>query len=147
MRLARKAAAPHACCAANIMKPNKDEIIQVGVEEIVVRIREALGPALFDACERMGVDAETIIRYAPLADSFKAARTQLNLTIKEVAAQLKETQYKIKAIEKGEFRQFDVDVFHKYCHFLQLDEYVEAWSHWHSALASQLGISGQSAAL
>lgn len=107
-------------------------------------MREAMGPDLFDACERMGADAEVIIRYAPLADNFKQARARLNLTIKDVAAQLKVPQYKIKAVEKREFRQIDETVFQKYCGFLQLGDYVESWSQWNSALASQLGIRGWS---
>ena len=94
------------------MKPDAEEIInQVGVEKVVAMMREALGPDLFDACERLGVDAETIIRYMPLSDKFKEARAERNLTIKEVAVQLKEPQYKIKAVEKGEFKQIDVEVF------------------------------------
>jgi len=108
-------------------------------------MREAMGPDLFGACERMGVDAETVIRYAPLADSFKQARARVNLTIKEVAVQLKVPQYKIRAVEKGEFRQIDVAVFQKYRSFLQLDDYVESWSQRNSALAKRLGFCGQSA--
>lgn len=126
------------------MKPNAEEIVnQVGVKKVVEMMRDVLDPALFDECERLGVDAEAIIRYMPLADRFKEGRARLNLTIKEVAARLKEPQYKIKAVEKGELRQVDVEVFQKYCCFLELDEYVASWCRQNGVLAEKLGVGGQ----
>lgn len=126
------------------MKPNAEEIVnQVGVEKVVEMMRDVLGPALFDECERLGVDAEAIIRYMPLADRFKEGRARLNLTIKEVAAQLKEPQYKIKAVEKGEIGQIDTHVFQKYCRFLELDEYLASWCLLNSELAKKLDAGGE----
>ncbi|MBK5226714.1 MAG: helix-turn-helix domain-containing protein [Thermoleophilia bacterium] len=126
------------------MKPNAEEIVnQVGVEKVVEMMRDVLDPALFDECERLGVDAEAIIRYMPLADRFKEGRARLNLTIKEVAAQLKEPQYKIKAVEKGEIGQIDTHVFQKYCRFLELDEYLASWCLLNSELAKKLDAGGE----
>lgn len=114
------------------------------MEQLIEMMRDAMGPDLFDACERMGANAEAIIRYSPLAHRFQKSRDLLDLTIKEVAAQLKVPQYKIKAIEEGRHSQLDMAVFHKYTQFLHMDEYIASWSQRNDVLARQLGIAGQS---
>ncbi|MBE0429063.1 MAG: helix-turn-helix domain-containing protein [Thermoleophilia bacterium] len=128
------------------IRPDTEEVInQVGVEKLAALMRQALGPDLFDACQRMGIDAEDILRYMPLAEKFRKGRARQNLTIKEVAAKLKAPQYKIRAVEDGKFGRIDADIFQKYCRFLQLDEYVESWTRKNPALAGQLFRSEQPA--
>lgn len=123
------------------MARDKREIIdQLGVENIVAKLREAMGPEIMDICDRLGVDTEAIIRYSPLGDKFRDERARLNLSIKEVAAQLKVPQYRIKAIEEGHFREINLEVFHKYCRLLKMDDYVADWCRKNAELAGELGL-------
>lgn len=134
-------------------KPDQDEpasildqldqgylIGRIGADTLAGKVRERLGPEFTDACEKLGIDVESMIRYKPLGDKFAAARLRRTLTIKEAAAEIKAPQYRLKAIEKGHFSEILPDVLQKYAGFLDLDHYLKTWGRINQDLAGELGI-------
>lgn len=123
-------------------RDRREHISDAEVEKTAAAIREMLSPGLVEDSERLGIDIEATIRYSPLQGRFEEERTARGLTIKEAAARLKVPQYRLRDIEKGNLRLIVPAIFHKYCRFLELDEYVRSWIEKNPALAEQMGISG-----
>lgn len=126
------------------MKGDWQKIVdELGIDETVALIREAMGPELLDTFELLGVNTESRIRYSLLAARFEKGRVALDMTIKDVAALLKVPQYRLKAVEEGDFNLIVPGIFRRYCRFLELDETVESWVRENAALAGELGIGDE----
>ena len=109
-------------------------------DELAEKVRERMGPEFEEACEKLGIDVESMIRYNPLGDKFAAARLRRTLSIKEAAAKIKAPQYRLKAIETGHFSAILPDVLQKYAGFLNLDHYLKIWGRINPDLAGELGV-------
>ncbi|MCK4412987.1 MAG: helix-turn-helix domain-containing protein [Candidatus Eisenbacteria sp.] len=94
----------------------------------------------FPGIDSSGHDPETSIRMMALSAKCKEAREKRALSIKDVAAQLRVPQYRIKAIEKPSMRELKPDYLKAFVEFLGLKRWVRRWVAANAELAERLGI-------
>jgi transcriptional regulator with XRE-family HTH domain len=98
------------------------------VEFLTSAIRDCF-PQLFDkSIIPSGIDLEALVRFDAVAQRCRMARESRGLTIKEVAANLKVPQYRLKAIEDGHLLELRPAILEKYLGFLSLGRWFARWA-------------------
>lgn len=67
------------------------------------------------------------ILFGDVSRKLREAREKRSISVKEVSAELKIPQYRIKAIETGMFVEMLPGVLREYACFLDLSDWVERW--------------------
>ena len=80
------------------------------------------------------IDLEALVRFRAVAERCRAARESRGLTIKEIAANLKVPQYRLKAIEEDHLRELKPAILEKYVGFLSLQRWFARWAKANRAL-------------
>jgi ribosome-binding protein aMBF1 (putative translation factor) len=110
------------------------------VEKMTQLLRDFLRREFSDMPEKLMHSAEEVLRMHSLRNRFQSAREARGLSIKEVAAQLKVPQYRLKAIEGGSSSEIKQDIFQKYSEFLDLEDWVSEWAAANKKVAAKLGL-------
>ncbi len=100
-------------------------------------MKASVGDHVFEQARKRGVNAEDIIRYTSLAARLREAREGAGLTIKQVAAQLRVPQYRIRDTESGPLNVQD-EVLRKYVDYLGLAEWYEDWRRQNPKLTKRI---------
>jgi hypothetical protein len=85
-------------------------------------------------------DLETGIRMMAMCAKCKETRQKRNLSIKEVAAELRVPQYRIKAIEKPSMTELRPESLRAYVELLGLKRWSRRWVAANVAVAKRLGV-------
>jgi len=110
------------------------------VQELSRRLTELLPPKLVAYSQERGFTTETTIRMSSLAARFEEARVARGQSIKDVAAQLRVPQYRIRAVEQGHASEIVPEVLAKYSAFLDLDRWCKRWATANRQLGIQLAL-------
>lgn len=86
-------------------------------------------------------DSERIIRMMALSENCKMARESRGLSIKDVAAQMRVPQYRLRAIEDGSMSSLQPKYLRAYLEFLDLVQWARRWVAANSVLAERLEIA------
>jgi len=100
-------------------------------------MKASLGEQVFDRAKELGLNAEDIIRYSSLAARLREAREGAGLTVKQVAAQLRVPQYRIRDTESSPLN-VQHEVLRKYVDFLGLAEWYKDWRRQNPALMKRI---------
>lgn len=109
------------------------------VDIAVELLRSALGEPFGTFAKSHGISVEDTLRFLPVGRKCQAAREGRGSSIKQVAAELKVPQYRLKAVEDGGFRQLDPVVLKKYISHLGLTRWFRRWKNANVELAGKLG--------
>lgn len=127
------------------MKRRPFELTQIltdaQVELLTEAVNKMLGAEFIAASSRLDVDTRRHLRFQAVAHCCAAAREQLGLDMRQVAARLKVPQYRLKAIERGQLREIRTEVLAAYVSFLGLDPWLRRWVRANPVLAVELGIN------
>lgn len=110
------------------------------VQELSRRLTELLPPKVVAYSQDHGITTETTIRMSSLAARFEEARVARGQSIKEVAAQLRVPQYRLRAVEQGRASDIVPEVLAKYSAFLDLDRWCKRWATANQQLGIQLAL-------
>jgi len=109
------------------------------IEKLAAAIEVQLGE-LIRLGRAHGIDVRESLRWRPLADGCRVEREALGASIKELAAELRCPQYRIRAIEQTSFRELQPAVVRRVFDRLGLGRFLEAWEAANPALAAKLGL-------
>ena len=85
-------------------------------------------------------NSDHMVRLLSLNARFKQAREASGRTIKQIAAELKVPQYRLKAIEKGRLLDVDGAIMARYGAGLSLEAWLAMWVAANGRLAAELGM-------
>jgi hypothetical protein len=94
----------------------------------------------FPGVERFTHNVERTVRMMALSANCRQAREKRGLSIKDVAAQLRVPQYRLKAVEAPSTGSLKPEYLRAYIHFLDLTKWARRWAAANPALAQELGI-------
>jgi hypothetical protein len=117
-----------------------DAEIKYVSEKVANILCDIIGHQIHDVPMPSMHEIEKTMRYLSLGAKLREGRERMKITVKEVAKQLKVPQYKIKALEKGPFREFDSSVFREYISFLGVQRWFNKWKTANQSLAQELDI-------
>jgi len=106
---------------------SKNLVIDDQTAQAVVKRMLEVMPELSMFMREGDVNTKFFIRFQPLSERIKTAREKSNLTIKQVAQQLKFPQYKIKYIEDADVKHIHPDILKKYVDHLKMKKIFDAW--------------------
>lgn len=114
------------------------------VEKITQLLQDFLRLEFPHMPEKFIESAEETVRMHSLRKRFQSAREETGLSIKEIAAQLKVPQYRLKAIEGVSGSEIKQEIFQKYSEFFGLEDWVSEWVNANKKLADKLGLKALS---
>ena len=110
------------------------------VNTLCALFQDVLDPIILEQAEKYNFNFEHTIRFHAVAAKCKRSREKLGLSIKDVASELKLPQYRLKAIEKGTFKEIKPDILKKYLTFLNLERWFNKWATNNPELEERIGI-------
>ena len=112
------------------------------VKKLASHAHLIFGQDMLDQMDGLGVRFEEVIRLSSLGARCKETREERGLSIKQVAAQLKVAQYRLKAVEEGHQNQMLPDVLRQYICFLGLEKWYRKWAKANPKMVEKLGLTG-----
>lgn len=107
-----------------ISKP-KEFIDNKTAEKITNFVDFTIGSGII---ERLGrKHSKDMIRFRPVAEACKKARDFEGMTIKQIAAQLKIPQYRLRSIEESNLRYIRLNALELYIDFLDMCNWFNLW--------------------
>lgn len=113
-----------------------DEEVAFAVRMTLKLLRESFGdyPSFNDQ------SMERIVRWNSLRAKCELEREKRGLSLKDVSVRLKIPQYRLKAIECGDFAAFKPELAREYFHFLGIDNWINRWRRVNRELSVQVGL-------
>jgi hypothetical protein len=108
------------------------------VGEVVRGVRTVFGDTFATLAESLGLNLEEGVRFMPVAKRCEERRCARGGSVKEVAAQLKVPQYRLKDIEAGHVRRIRPGILHAYLSHLGLASWYRGWARRNPGVARQL---------
>jgi hypothetical protein len=90
-------------------------------------IHQVLGESVTLAVEAYGLDVEAILRFMPVAEKCRIARTRKDLSLKDAARALRVPQYRLKDIEENRVGAVDQAVLVLYIELLDIKQWFSQW--------------------
>ncbi len=104
------------------------------------RLEEILPIAALVSAD-LAVDLEITIRFAAVAAKCRESRELRGESIKDVAAQLRVPQYRLKAIEEPRAAEIDAEMLRRYIGYLGLGSWFSRWKRANRILAQSLDLT------
>lgn len=104
---------------------NKEFINDKTAENAIDIIDSALGKKITSILGREY--SKDMIRFHPVGEECAKIKEQKGLSVKQIAAQMKIPQYRLKAIEKTDLIYIQLAVLERYIDFLGMREWFNAW--------------------
>lgn len=116
-------------------------LTEVEIEFLAQEIARTMGPMGPGWAKLLNPRSEALrnhFRYASVAQRCRDARAERGLSVRETAAALKLPQYKIKAIEAGDFREFRLAQLQQYVNYFGFSAWLRRWCKANPALVASL---------
>lgn len=101
-------------------------------------VRQVVGENVTLAAEAYGVDLEAILRFMPVAEKCRIARSRKEMSVKDAARALRVPQYRLKDIEDNRVSVVDQAVLIMYIEFLDLKQWFRRWKTQNRSLYESL---------
>ncbi len=108
------------------------------IELLVDNIHLVFGREMVDQMKNTGINFEEILRLSSLGAKSQEVREKRGLAIKEVAAQLKVPQYRLKAIEEHRENEILPEVLERYIKFLKIEKWYKKWAEANPKVSKKL---------
>jgi ribosome-binding protein aMBF1 (putative translation factor) len=105
---------------------NREFIDDKTAEKFIKVIDSALDNKITRILDRQFL--KDVIRFRPVGERCQKAREKKGLTIKEISAQIKIPQYRLRAVEDSHLRYIQPDVLEQYIDFLQIRRWFDLWA-------------------
>jgi len=102
-----------------------------------------LGEPMVSLADSYGVSVEDAVRFGPLARRCDQRRNVLGRSVKQVAADLRVPQYRLKAIEAGTLREVDPTILLAYISYLGLQRWFARWRGANPEIASRVAMDAK----
>lgn len=96
-------------------------------DNLVELVKEMFGTELSNMMGSSGININHLIRFLYISTLCREKRQEKGLSFKDVSAQLKVPQYRLKEIEENSIRNILPDVFDKYIDYLGLQNEFYEW--------------------
>ncbi len=108
------------------------------VRQAADTFKRMMGEPLVGAMARHGLSISDDLRFMAVATRLVEARVAKGLTLKTIAKQLGEPQYRIAEIERGNTNQLDVSLLRGYVDIMGLRRWFRQWETANRRLAERL---------
>ena len=103
-------------------------------------IERSLGPTILSAFRKYRMDTEGMVRFMCVGAKLRELREVKALELKQVAANLRVPQYRLRDIESSTLNSVAGEVLLRYAAFLGAGRWLKRWCSMNRSLAEQLGL-------